>query len=208
MAATYMLAEKLKNQYYIRDEAMRCSFNSYNTRGRRRAIRPMNGIRLVQKRKNLLGRVADSVRSGSRKAMPITPAAEMTVKKQVLNPIFIAALVFVTLMMIALVVGFSQVYETANVVSELEAQLETLETEKSDLALELEEKTDLRMVETVATTKLGMVKEDSLQKKFVSLSDGERIVVAETEETVETTTGGVVLSSVLSSIGKFFDNFR
>ena len=168
----------------------------------------MNGIRLVQSRKNLLGRVADSMRSGSRKATPITPAAEMAVKKQVLNPIFIAALVVVTLMMMALVVGFSQVYETANVVSDLEAQLETLETEKSDLALELEEKTDLRMVETVATTKLGMVKEDSLQKKFVSLSDGERIVVAETEETVETTTGGVVLSSVLSSIGKFFDNFR
>ena len=46
-----------------------------------------------------------------------------------------------------------------------------------------------------------MVKEDALQRKYVSLSEGESIEVLEVEEEEN---GGVLLSSVFSSIGKFF----
>lgn len=194
MTREYMLADKLRNRFYIRDAAARVGMsgsarNSGINRKVRKGVRPASA----------------AVREYSPR---ITPDGEIMVKKQTINPLFVAALAVVTFMMMALVMSFSQVYQTANDVADLERQLSNLKSEETELALRLEEKNDIRTIETIATTKLGMVKEDSLQRRYVSLSEGEHIVISETQETTESTTGGVMLSSLFSTIGKFFDNFR
>lgn len=194
MTREFMLADKLRNQFYIRDAAARVGTSD--------AARKNGKSRSVKKS---VRPVSSPVREFSPR---ITPDGEIKVKKQSINPLFVASLFVVTFMMMALVMSFAQVYQTANDVASLERQLDNLKKEETELALRLEEKNDIRTIETIATTKLGMVKEDSLQRRYVSLSEGERIVLSESTETAEPTTGGVMLSSIFSSIGKFFDNFR
>lgn len=118
---------------------------------------------------------------------------------------FIAITCVFTMMIMCLVFNFSEVYKTANEVSSLENKLEELNGTAHALELQLEEKNDVRTIEELASTKLGMVKEESVQRKYVSLSEGERIDildagVSENEETA----GGVMLSSIWSSLEAFF----
>lgn len=133
---------------------------------------------------------------------PIIPSAEIPVKKKVIPPIFVAMLLVSTLMIMFLVMSISEIYETTNEIAELEAEIAILKADAEDLKLQLEEKNDIKVIEEIATTQLGMTKEDSLQRKYVSLSDGERIDVIEVETDEET--GGVLLSSIFSAIGDFF----
>jgi hypothetical protein len=52
-----------------------------------------------------------------------------------------------------------------------------------------------------------MAEEDSMQRRFVSVSGGERIEVLE-EENEEESPGGVLLSSISESFSRFRDRFR
>lgn len=133
---------------------------------------------------------------------PITPGMEIPVKKKVIPPVFVAMLLVSTLMIMFLVMSISEIYETTNEIAMLEDQIATLKADAEDLKLQLEEKNDIRVIEEIATKQLGMTKEDSTQRKFVSLSDGERIDIIEVETDEEN--GGVLLSSIFSAIGDFF----
>lgn len=136
----------------------------------------------------------------------ITPAAELKVKSKFLSPVFIMSLLIGTVMVMFLVFNISEVYEMTNEVSQLESELDDLEAAAEQLELRLEEKNDIREIENIATSKLGMVKEDALQRRYISLSEGEHIEILNNGE--EETSGGVLLSSVFSSLGKFFERFK
>ena len=86
----------------------------------------------------------------------------------------------------------------------MKTQLSALQTTAADLELKIEEKNDIRTIEKIATEELGMVKEDSVQKKYVSLSDGERIDLVEEPQTDTEEGLGTMLSSILSALGKWF----
>ena len=120
---------------------------------------------------------------------------------------FIISLLIGTVMVMFLVFNISETYEMINEVSQLESDLDDLESVAEQLELRLEEKNDIREIENIATSKLGMVKEDSLQRRYISLSEGEHIEVFE-ESSDEKTSGGVLLSSVFSSLDKFFERFK
>ncbi|MBQ4097581.1 MAG: hypothetical protein IJC62_05420 [Clostridia bacterium] len=139
----------------------------------------------------------------------ITPNTEVRVQSKALSPMFIFTLLVTTVMVMLLVMNVSEIYSKTNRISELEKQLELLEKEAAELTLKVEERTDIREIEYIATTQLGMVKEDALQKKYVSLSGGERIDVFDDETKENKEDGdGVLLSSIFSSLGKFFDSFK
>ena len=195
----YALADKLKSRFFLRDDAMAyCRETQANGRRRRRG-RNYNFARPVDARpmpKSFDRPVAEDVRK------------EVVVENGLLNPLFIACIAVATIMLLALVMCFAEVCQSSSTVGSLESQLTSLEKEKSELAVRLDAKNDLKQIETIATTKLGMVKEDSIQKRFVSLSEGEHIEVLETEEDNTGTSGGVLLSSVFASIGRFFDRFK
>ena len=141
---------------------------------------------------------AQQRRRAPRGMEPITPSLEIPVKKKFLSPVFVAMLLVSTFMVMFLVMSISDIYETTNEIADLEREISALRSDAEDLSLQLEEKNDIRLIEEIATKQLGMTKEDSLQRRYVSLSDGEHIDILEVEEEEEK---GVLLSSLFSSIG-------
>lgn len=134
---------------------------------------------------------------------------EVRVEGRRMTPMFAVFLVIGTLMIMSIVFSFSEIYQTTSEISSLENTLSELEDLADELELKLEEKNDIRVIEQVATEELGMVNRDSVQRKYISLSDGERIDVIENENAGEdTATSGVLLSSFFASLGNLFDYFR
>lgn len=120
---------------------------------------------------------------------------------------YLAMLAAVTLMIMGILISISQVYQTTGTIADLEDELVTLQAEIDKLELAIEEKNDIRVIEQIATDQLGMVKEDSVQRKYVSLSDGERIdIIEDDEDTVEQGTLGTMLSSLADIFAQFFEN--
>jgi cell division protein FtsB len=125
-----------------------------------------------------------------------------------MKPMSAVLIVIGTMMIMSIVLSFSEIYQTTSEIARLEADLAALRDQAAELELELEEKNDIRVIERIATEDLGMVKEDAVQRKYISLSDGERIDII-ADETAETDAAhGVLLSSIWSSLGSLFDYFR
>lgn len=150
-------------------------------------------------------RSSAKTKSGNRASadVKINPENEIRVKRKMISPLFVTLLAAVTVMVMFLVMEISNVYKAANEISELESRLKTMQSEADELELKLEAKNDIREIEKIATTELGMAKEDTLQRRYISLSDGERIEILDSEE--EDGSGGVLLSSIFSAIGDLFD---
>ena len=130
---------------------------------------------------------------------------EILVEKKRFPLTFLLLLSFVTVMIMMIILSIAQIYQTTDEISALENQIRTLQTTAAELELKIEEKNDIRIIEQIATDRLGMVKEDSVQKKYVSLSDGERIELIE-ETSGENVEGGFgsMLSSIWTAFGDFF----
>lgn len=135
--------------------------------------------------------------------------SEVKVEGRRITPMFVVFLIIGTLMIMSIVFSFSEIYRTTGEISSLENTLSELEDRAAELELKLEEKNDIRIIEQMATEELGMVNQDSVQRKYISLSDGERIDVIENESANEDkAASGVLLSSFWSSLGSLFDYFR
>lgn len=134
---------------------------------------------------------------------------EVKVRGRKLTPMFAVGLVIGTMMIMSIVLSFSEIYQTTSEIAQLENTLAQLKDQAAELELKLEEKNDIRIIEQIATEELGMVKEDAVQRKYVSLSDGERIDIIE-DETSDTgsAASGILLSSIWSAFGNLFDYFR
>ncbi len=134
-------------------------------------------------------------------AVNVRAEAKDTARKR-LSPV--ALLGVVTVMIMFLVTQISDVYKASNEIAQLENQLQTMQSEAEELKLKLDEKNDIREIEKIATTKLGMAKEDTMQRRYITLSDGERIEVIDNGESEESS-GGVMLSSIASAIENLFN---
>ncbi len=121
---------------------------------------------------------------------------------------YLAMLAVVTMMIMGILISISQIYQTTGTIADLEDELVTLQAEVDKLELAIEEKNDIRVIEQIATDQLGMVKEDSVQRKYVSLSDGERIdlIGEENEDNMEEGTLGTMLSSLAEAFAGFFES--
>lgn len=142
---------------------------------------------------------------------PVLDGGEITevrVEGRRMTPMFAVLLVIGTMMIMSIVLSFSEIYQTTSEIAGLEADLAALRDQAAELELELEEKNDIRVIERIATEDLGMVKEDAVQKKYISLSDGERIDIIEDDDAENEAAHGVLLSSIWSSLGSLFDYFR
>jgi len=214
-------AELMRRAEMGRDPRVNCAEQafreSYRTRNNQGAYQPEDGYR------RRAGQQAQrSAHSSSRpqreqvkrnsfsevRTETAEQAVEIPVSQKGFSPMFIALLIVATLMVLVLVFSISEAYQTTGEIARLEAELEELEKEADELRLQLEEKNDIRTIEKIATEELGMVKEDSLQRRYVSLSDGEYIELLDTEEDTAEQTSGVLLSSIFSALGDFFDRFK
>ncbi len=131
---------------------------------------------------------------------------EVKVERGRVSLSFIAILIVSTLMIMAVIFSYAQLSSSSKQVSDAKEKLETLQAEREDLAFRLEQKNDVRLVEKIATEKIGMVKEGAVTKRFISMSSGDSIELEATGTAEET--GGGTLGSLLSVFTGLFENIR
>ncbi len=131
---------------------------------------------------------------------------EVKVEKVRISFPFIAILLVSTLMIMAVIFSYAQLSSSSRQLSEAKDTLSALEAEREDLSFQLDQKNDIRLVEKVATEKVGMVKEGSVTKRFISMSSGDSIELEATGTGEEAGTGA--LGSLLSVFTGLFENIR
>lgn len=133
---------------------------------------------------------------------------EIKVDRRKMPKTFLIVLALSTIMIMLIIMSVAQIYQTTQEVSTLEDTIANLKETIDDLELKLDEKNDIRLIEQMATTEMGMVKEDSLQRKYISLSDGERVDLIEAPRAAEESGAGTMLSSIFSVFSDFFEYFK
>ena len=131
---------------------------------------------------------------------------EVKVERGRVSLSFIAILIVSTLMIMAVIFSYAQLSSSSRQLSDAKETLEALHAEREDLTFQLEQKNDVRLVEKIATEKIGMVKEGAVTKRFISMSSGDSIELEATGAGEET--GGGTLGSLLSVFTGLFENIR
>lgn len=91
--------------------------------------------------------------------------------------------IVVTCVLLAIVAGASLcckavLTETVNEISQVNQELEVLQSENVRLNMELEAMVSLKNIEEYATEELGLTKLENSQVSYVTLDEGERVVTA------------------------------
>ena len=121
----------------------------------------------------------------------------------------VSLLAIFTVMIMVIIVSFAQNYELNSDIAALEAQAQALAQSERELALALEERDDIRVIEDIAINRIGMVRGNLVESRFVSVSGGDRIVLNTTEQNTDAPKGGYGLfSTMLSAIGENLDKLR
>lgn len=107
-----------------------------------------------------------------------------------------------TLLLAFLVYSGVQISELTREIADLQKEKASLAMQEKELALALEGKNDLRVIEKIATEELGMVKRDQILQKYISLSTGDRVELYDTQ--TGEAEGGMGMG-LLSAIGKNFE---
>lgn len=134
-------------------------------------------------------------------------SGEMMMAKKKLSAVFLLTLAVLLPAVMLSVISVCQIQEINREIKTLEQEKLAAEENVSTLELKLEEKNDIRIIEQMATASLGMVKEDSLQRRYISLSKGEGIEVFEEPSSAESGAGSL-LSSLFSVFGDLLEYFK
>ena len=133
---------------------------------------------------------------------------EIKVEKQRVPMGLILGIAIAFVLLLGVVYSFSQISESSATLSAMKTQLAEIEVETAKVKLIIEDKNDLGMIEKRATEELNMVKEGSVQKKYITISDGDRIVLENTVEEENKGFFGSMLSSVSATFEDLLDYFR
>lgn len=120
----------------------------------------------------------------------------------------ILGIVIAFVLLLGVVYSFSQVSESAAERSKMETHLSEIRAEAAKYKIEIEAKNNLGVIEEKAVTELNMVKEGSVQKKYITVSDGDRIVLADTESDDELQSRGGILSGLSAAFDGILDYIR
>ena len=120
--------------------------------------------------------------------------------------IVLIALCF-TILILAIVTTSVQIGEITSVNASLRRQYNALVSEENELRLQLETRDDLRIVENMAKTELGMVKKDEVERYYLTVRKEDRIeIIEETVEEKENLIDGVLRfgASIVERVRGFF----
>ncbi len=121
----------------------------------------------------------------------------------------LSLLAIFTVMIMVIIVSFAQNYELSSDIAALEAQAQALAQSERELALALEERDDIRVIEDIAVNRIGMVRGNLVESRFVSVSGGDRIVLNnQNTDTADERGGYGLFSTMLSAIGENLDKLR
>jgi len=108
-----------------------------------------------------------------------------------------------TMLFMFMVFNTVKINEFSRGIASMQSELNNLMSEKKELELKLDQKNDLREIEKIATEKLGMVKNDNVERAYISINSEDKIEVTYIPKTAPQ----VTFSTVLSSIGRNFESF-
>ena len=131
--------------------------------------------------------------------------SEIKVKRAKLPFSFVVMLAAATVMIMAVVFSFSQVSETTARLSEVQDRLVELDAEEERLNHDLAMKNDVSVIEKRATEELMMVRESSLDKKYISLASEDRVVLDNDGDGADEKNGGTLLSAFMAVFGNLMD---
>ena len=132
---------------------------------------------------------------------------EIAVAKTKMPVWFIFGILMSFVLLMGVVFSYSSVTESNARLAQLKSEIASVEHESGKLRLALAEKNDLNVIEQLATHEYNMVKEGSVQRKYISVAGGDRIVLDEIE-TEENSFFGAMLSSASSAFDGILDYFR
>ncbi len=177
------------------------------------AVRPVAAKTADAKRETAVSPISTEIkriRSAAAAAKTAKAKAGVEEVRIARAPFPFAALVTVTIftvILLSVLYTFAQNYELAGEISALEAQRDAVLAEEASLVLQLEERDDIRVIEDIAVNEIGMVKNDLVENRFVSISGGNRVELAETE-TDEDEKNESIFSGMLSAIGENFEKIK
>ena len=122
---------------------------------------------------------------------------EFVKKAPVSASLVIGILLFCAVVMM-IVFSFAQISEFKKEIASLEAQKAELTTEIAQITLDIDVENDIRKIEKIATEEIGMVKSNRVESRYISVADGERVVV--TEEKSENAEDYGIFSGMMSSV--------
>ena len=111
-------------------------------------------------------------------------------------------------MVLAFVVHSSvRINEANSALSDLQAGIALQNSELRSLELQLETKNDLRSIEEIATTQLGMIKKENIDTEYMTINDEDSVVIEEDAE--EQMDGGAgLLSAFKDRMDQLAEYFR
>ncbi len=152
-------------------------------------------------------RLGDAVAARNRRVARERAEAPVVVKKRVKAAPFPVRFVFyaliATVILMFIVFTNSVVNEISYDIGDLEAKIAQTKAENEKLSIELDKKYDLKYIEEVATTQLGLVKSTDVVKHYVSISGDSNVVIAN-ETGAAATTLSATLDTLKESVAKIY----
>lgn len=157
-------------------------------------------------------------RVAKRRPKPLSPAWFKYLKEDFKNPVadevkvetpsvskgIIIAVVLCAIVVMMIIFSFAQISEFKREISGLEAQKNELNEQIQQLALDIDLKNDVRAIEQTATEDIGMVKSNQVQSKYITVGDGERVVVVDNKTEAEKQDLGM-FSTLMSAVSANWD---
>lgn len=132
---------------------------------------------------------------------------EIEVKKSPVSASLIIGIVIFAVVVMMIIFSFAQISEFKKEISVLDNQKAELVEQIDQLALEIDLKNDIRVIEQIATEEYGMVKSNRVESKYISVAEGERIVLPESdgEETADYGVFTTLMSAASSNWDKIME---
>ena len=147
--------------------------------------------------------VLERKRTAARAKTGGTVIVNQRVKAKSAFPVgFIFYSLVVTVMLMFIAYSYSVVNNISYEIRDLEESIALNKQENERLVLQLNKKNDLTYIEKEAVNRLGMVKSTEVEKHYVSISGGDKVVI--TKENKSSDTLGITLDGLKNTVGKIY----
>lgn len=130
-------------------------------------------------------------------------ADEVRVKSSPIPKSLVIGVILFTAIVLMILFSFAQINEFKREISGLESQRSELNTEIAQLAIQLDLKNDVRVIEQTAREDIGMVRRNQVESKYINVAQGDRVEVLDSAEENQEDFG--IFSTLLSSVGSRWD---
>lgn len=141
-----------------------------------------------------------AARAERRREEKLLRRREIKVKRVKLPMNIVLSILIAFVMLCGVAYSATRVAVSTYELSKMQNELSTVREDIERYRIKLEQKNDLGEIEKLAVDELNMVKEDSVQKKYITVSDGERIVLENDDDNSPENYGGI-----LSGLASVFD---